>query len=236
MKRAVVSTVAAIAVAALCLSTPALAQKLAGQYGFSLHTGLVIANKLYADDPSDPSAPRRPERRLGIIPLGGGLHYFINNNVMGGLDLAFTRFPKWIELWGPDRTWSMLELGAHLKYIITPSSNISLYGKFGLKMARLRGSIKPGKGLFGGTVGYSLETGTAFAPGVELAVGLLGLPSQDKGMVAGFAEVAFSYLWTKRKDVRANGEAAAWKYPFNLELCKLRIGLMFLVGGKRNQP
>ena len=206
--------------------TPTKAQKLAGQYGLSLQTGFLIANKLCIEDLS------YSQSGCGI-PYGGGLYYFISENVMGSIDLVFIPFPEWMHLWGAHRTWSILELGAHAKYINTISSKISLYGKFGLKMARLSGSCRPGKGLLGGSVGSSLKTKTAFAPGGELGLGLMGNPSKN---VILLGEVVFSYLLMKGKDVRVNGEAAAWKYPFNLDMYGVRVGLIIPIGGKGEKP
>jgi len=205
-----------------------------GRYGLFLQTGFLIARNLYIDDPWWVSGPLpKPSTRLAL-PLGGiGLYYFIRENVMGGIDLASMSFPECIHLWGSHRTWSILEYSAHLKYISKPSPKISLYLKAGLKMARLSGTLRPGKGLFGGSVGSSLKTKTAFAPGWELAVGLMGIPSKKPAL---FVEVAFSYLLMKGKDVRANGEAAAGNYPFNLVLYGVRVGLMIPIGGKGDKP
>lgn len=163
-----------------------------------------------------------PQGGVGI-PLGGGLCYFISERVAGTIEFAYIPFPEWVHLWGSHETWSMLEFGASLKYINSPTSNMSFYWKLGLKMARLSGSRSPGQGLFGGLVGSSLKTKTAFAPGGELAIGLTGIRSKGTAM---FVEVTFSHLLMKGTDVRMNGETAAWSYPFNLTLYGVRVGIL----------
>lgn len=231
IKSTVVSAVATIAVAAPCLSTPAPAHKLAGRFGLSIPTGLVIANKLYQDGGSPELwAPHRSSARFGL-PLGGGWHYFISDNVAAGIDLAKTEITSrttsmFTGSWISTRTWSIMELGAHIKYIKSLSSNTSIYGKFGPKMVRLNGTFKHFR-----LPHHGIEI--SYTPGGELGVGLLRLFS--KSLVL-FGEVTFSHIFTKGKDVRINGEAAFWKYPFNLELYRVRVGLMLLIGGKRDKP
>ena len=163
-----------------------------------------------------------PQGGVGI-PLGGGLCYFISERVAGTIEFAYIPFPEWVHLWGSHETWSMLEFGASLKSFNSHTSIMSFYGKLGLKMARLSGSRSPGKGLFGGLVGSSLKTKTAFAPGGELAIGLTGIRSKGTAM---FVEVTFSHLLMKGTDVRMNGETAAWSYPFNLTLYGVRVGIL----------
>ena len=192
--------------------------KVTGQYGLSFHFGCLMTydKSLFIDDNS------LPTRRVGI-PLGIGLYYFVSERVAGTIDLAYARFPEWYHLWGSHSTWSMLEFGVSLKHIWSPTSSKSLYGKLGLKMARLSGSRRHGPGLFGGSVGSDLKTKTTFTPGGELAIGLTGIRSKGTAM---FVEVTISHLLMKGSDVRMSDKTADWSYPSNLTLYGVKVGIL----------
>jgi len=192
-------------------------QKLSGQLGLSFNIGFLMTyDDLLIDEGLN------PKNGFGI-PLGAGLYCFVSENLAGTIEFTYILIPELLRLWGSHETWSMLEFGASLKYINSPTSNKSVYWKLGLKMAYLRGSQSPGTNLFGGIVGSSLKTKTDFAPGGELAIGLTG--NLVKG-TTWFAEVTFSHFLMKGTDVRTDGGTAAWSYPHNLTLYRIMIGLL----------
>ena len=185
----------------------------AGQIGLFFQTGLLFTRGLTIENLT------RSQSGMGL-PFNGGVYYFINKNLISGIDLAWTYYPEWFHLWGCHENWSSVEFGAHIK-CLTHSYKPSLYFKAGLKFTRLYGSRTPGQGLFGGISGTPLKTNTAFAQGGELAVGIMGTPSA-KGAV--YIELFIGHQYTKDKDVTANGETADWKYPFDLVTYGLRVG------------
>jgi opacity protein-like surface antigen len=196
------------------------------RFGLSVQSGLLKGDNLAMSE-----GDNNPYWLLGL-PFGVGAYFVISENAITGIDVVYTKFPDFIRLWGPTTTISRLEFGAHLKYIFRPYAGKSLYGKLGLKVARLTASCRPGKGLFGGTVGTNRKTKTEYAPGGELAVGFIkAMP----GHTAVFIEATFGHLYMEGKNVIANDPAAEWKYPRDLIAFGVRFGFMAKFLGRKNE-
>ncbi|KPL04137.1 MAG: hypothetical protein AMJ90_02020 [candidate division Zixibacteria bacterium SM23_73_2] len=231
MRRGIISAVAAVVIFVLCFPTPTQSQKLAGRYGISFQTGLVIVSKLYQDgDYPEITAPHQPGSEPGF-PLGVGLHYFINDKVIFGIEFAHTKKTSrstsiFGGAWISTITWSTTEWCTHIKYCYSLSSNTSIYGKCGLKTVSLSRTFEHFHHPY-----HEMEMSSTI--GGELGFGLQRLLSKN---LIFFSELGFSHILTKGRGVRINDKEVFWKYPFNLQLYNLRIGLMILVGGKQEKP
>jgi hypothetical protein len=210
----------------------ALSQKMGGRYGISLQTGILIADNLYIYDPLYShvygSQPHR-EESVGF-PLSGGFYYFIKETIMVGTNVVFTWIPG-VAFAGPKNSWSLLEFDAHAGYLNRPASKTRFYGKLGFKLARLKGSERPGKSLLGGTVGHHIDSKTSYEPGGEIALGLMRIHED----AAFFVEASFSRIFARKADVTAyyssgGTEATPGKYAYDLDFYGVRIGVMYYFG------
>ena len=207
----------------------ARAQEVAAKFALSPQLGLGVPTGDFADTDEGNAAT------MGFA-VGGSGEYFFSENVAVGGKFFYDRFgmdlgdmEDFFGYYGVDLdgNWSIIEFGAYLKYVLAPGNPTRFFGRAGVIMGKMSGTIEVSAE--GVTADVDMEVPVSL--GLELGIGVMHMFSDNMGFVG---EAGFTHLMTDGKDVeiKGGGEIETIESDINTQWFGVKAGICVFLGGK----
>jgi len=182
----------------LLVVSSATAQGLAGKFAFTPQGGIGIPIGDFAD--TDTTNMNRGGATTGFA-IGGTAEYYFTNKVAAGAKFIYNRFgfdeaafvDRLMDM-TVDGHYTVLEIGAFVKYVLLPENTTRPFGRLGaiFGKAKLSGEYTYMEMTMDG------EADIAWSFGLEGAVGVIHMIKENIGL---FGEVVYTHLMTDGKDM-----------------------------------